>query len=164
MAIPDRHGRFGPYGGRYVPETLMPALLELEEAYKRTRKDPRFQAELKHYLKEYVGRPTPLYFAQRLTKRLGGAKALGLDHEIGSIAAGKSADLCAIALDDPMLAPCYSPASHMVYVAGRENVSHVWVAGQLLLENHTLTGFLKKDLEKIASIWQTRISPRARLA
>lgn len=74
MAIPDRHGRFGPYGGRYVPETLMPALLELEEVYERTRRDKGFQAELKHYLKEYVGRPTPLYFAQRLTKRLGGAK------------------------------------------------------------------------------------------
>ena len=74
MAIPDRHGRFGPYGGRYVPETLMPALLELEEVYQRTRRDKRFQAELKHYLKEYVGRPTPLYFAERLTKRLGGAK------------------------------------------------------------------------------------------
>ncbi|MBI4001553.1 MAG: tryptophan synthase subunit beta [Nitrospira defluvii] len=74
MAIPDRHGRFGPYGGRYVPETLMPALLELEEVYQRTRRDKRFQAELKHYLKDYVGRPTPLYFAERLTKRLGGAK------------------------------------------------------------------------------------------
>ena len=74
MAIPDRHGRFGPYGGRYVPETLMPALLELEEVYQRTRRDKRFQAELRHYLKEYVGRPTPLYFAERLTKRLGGAK------------------------------------------------------------------------------------------
>ncbi len=74
MAIPDRHGRFGPYGGRYVPETLMPALLELEEVYQRTRRDKRFQAELKHYLKDYVGRPTPLYFAERLTKRVGGAK------------------------------------------------------------------------------------------
>ncbi|MBX3370617.1 MAG: tryptophan synthase subunit beta [Nitrospira sp.] len=74
MAIPDRHGRFGPYGGRYVPETLMPALLELEEAYQRTRKDKSFQTEFKHYLTEYVGRPTPLYCAQRLTKRLGGAK------------------------------------------------------------------------------------------
>ena len=74
MAIPDRHGRFGPYGGRYVPETLMPALLELEEVYQRTRREKGFQAELRHYLKEYVGRPTPLYFAQRLTKRLGGAK------------------------------------------------------------------------------------------
>ncbi|MBS0168963.1 MAG: tryptophan synthase subunit beta [Nitrospira sp.] len=74
MVIPDRHGRFGLYGGRYVPETLMPALLELEEVYQRTRRDRKFQAEFKHYLKEYVGRPTPLYFAQRLTKRLGGAK------------------------------------------------------------------------------------------
>lgn len=74
MAIPDRQGRFGPYGGRYVPETLMPALLELEQVYQRTRRDKRFQSEFKHYLKEYVGRPTPLYFAQRLTKCLGGAK------------------------------------------------------------------------------------------
>lgn len=74
MALPDRQGRFGPYGGRYVPETLMPALLELEEAYRRTKKDKRFQAEFAHYLKDYVGRPTPLYFAERLTKRLGGAK------------------------------------------------------------------------------------------
>jgi tryptophan synthase beta chain len=57
-----------------VPETLMPALLELDQVYQRTRRDKQFQAELKHYLKEYVGRPTPLYFAQRLTKRLGGAK------------------------------------------------------------------------------------------
>ena len=74
MAIPDRHGRFGLYGGRYVPETLMPALLELEEVYQRTRRDRKFQTEFKHYLKEYVGRPTPLYLAQRLTKRLAGAK------------------------------------------------------------------------------------------
>jgi 5-methylthioadenosine/S-adenosylhomocysteine deaminase len=49
----------------------------------------------------------------------------------------------------------------MVYVAGRENVSHVWVAGRMMLESHTLTGFMKKDLEKLASIWQTRICPRA---
>ncbi len=95
---------------------------------------------------------------------LAGARALGLDHEIGSLQPGKAADLCAVSLDDPLLAPCYAPESHMVYVANRENVSHVWVAGQLALENHALTGFLKKDLEKIASIWQTRISPRARLA
>ena len=92
---------------------------------------------------------------------LGGAKALGLDHEIGSIVAGKSADFCAVSFDDPILAPCYSPASHIVYVAGRENVSHVWVAGKMVLENHTLSGFMKKDLEKIASVWQTRICPRA---
>jgi tryptophan synthase beta chain len=73
-AIPDQRGRFGAYGGRYVPETLMPAILELEQAYLKTRRDRAFQVELAHYLKLYVGRPTPLYFAERLTKRLGGAK------------------------------------------------------------------------------------------
>lgn len=72
--LPDNHGRFGAYGGRYVPETLMPALLELEQEYARARKDKRFQTELAYYLKEYVGRPTPLYLAQRLTKKLGRAK------------------------------------------------------------------------------------------
>ncbi len=72
--LPDEHGRFGAYGGRYVPETLMPALLELERAYEAAKKDRRFQAELDYYLKQYVGRPTSLYFAERLTKRLGGAR------------------------------------------------------------------------------------------
>lgn len=72
--LPDRHGRFGSYGGRYVPETLMPALLELEEAYAKVKKDRRFQTDLAYYLKQYVGRPTSLYRADRLTKRLGGAK------------------------------------------------------------------------------------------
>jgi len=74
VSIPDHRGRFGKYGGRYVPETLMPALLELEQVYLKVRKDRRFQAEFKYYLKHYVGRPTPLYFAGRLTKKLGGAK------------------------------------------------------------------------------------------
>ena len=73
-SVPDKHGRFGEYGGRYVPETLMPALLELEQEYARVKKDRRFQSELAYYLKHYVGRPTSLYFAERLTKRLGGAK------------------------------------------------------------------------------------------
>lgn len=72
--LPDPRGRFGPYGGRYVPETLMPALLELEAEYERVKRDRRFQAEFQQYLKEYVGRPTPLYFAGRLTRKLGGAK------------------------------------------------------------------------------------------
>jgi 5-methylthioadenosine/S-adenosylhomocysteine deaminase len=95
---------------------------------------------------------------------LSGARALGLDHEIGSLLPGKSADLCAISLADPLLAPCYAPESHLAYVAGRENVSHVWVAGQMMLENHALCGFLKNDLENLASIWQTRICPRSSLA
>ena len=72
--VPDKHGRFGKFGGRYVPETLMPALLELEQAYADARKNRDFRRELQLYLKEYVGRPTPLYFAERLTRKLGGAK------------------------------------------------------------------------------------------
>lgn len=71
---PDLKGHFGPYGGRYVPETLMHPLKELEEEYFRAQKDPEFQKELSYYLKEFVGRPTPLYFAERLTEELGGAK------------------------------------------------------------------------------------------
>ena len=72
--LPDALGRFGPYGGRYVPETLMHPLQELEEEYQRARKDPAFQRESEYYLREFCGRPTPLYFAERLTRELGGAK------------------------------------------------------------------------------------------
>ncbi len=71
---PDEQGHFGEYGGRYVAETLMPALLELEEAYAAASQDPEFQQEFEYYLKHYVGRPSPLYFAERLTEELGGAK------------------------------------------------------------------------------------------
>jgi tryptophan synthase beta chain len=71
---PDEQGRFGDYGGRFVAETLMPLVLELEAAYETARADPAFEAELSGYLKHYVGRPSPLYFAQRLTEHFGGAK------------------------------------------------------------------------------------------
>jgi tryptophan synthase beta chain len=71
---PTVKGKFGPYGGQFVPETLMPALLELEAAYEVARVDPDFQAELNHLFKTYVGRPTPLTYAGRLTQYLGGAK------------------------------------------------------------------------------------------
>ncbi len=71
---PDERGHFGEYGGRYVAETLMPALLELEEAYAEASRDPEFQREFRYYLQHYVGRPSPLYYAERLTKELGGAK------------------------------------------------------------------------------------------
>jgi tryptophan synthase beta chain len=67
-------GKFGPYGGQFVPETLMPALAELESAYEATKNDPAFQAEFHHLLKTYVGRATPLTYAGRLTNHLGGAK------------------------------------------------------------------------------------------
>ena len=72
--LPDAQGHFGPYGGRFVPETLMHPLKELEEEYYRAQQDPDFQRELTYYLTEFVGRPTPLYFAERLTGDLGGAK------------------------------------------------------------------------------------------
>ena len=72
--VPDAKGRFGPYGGRYVPETLMHPLMELEEEYARAQEDPKFQDELDYYLREFCGRPTPLYFAERLTKELNGAR------------------------------------------------------------------------------------------
>ena len=74
LNLPDTTGHFGPFGGRYVPETLMHPLQELEEEYFRAQHDPAFQKELSYYLTEFVGRPTPLYFAERLTKELGGAK------------------------------------------------------------------------------------------
>ena len=73
-AVPDALGRFGPYGGRYVPETLMHPLQELEEEYFRAQQDPEFQRELSYYLRQFVGRPSPLYFAERLTRELGGPR------------------------------------------------------------------------------------------
>jgi len=72
--VPDANGRFGPYGGRYVPETLMSALEQLTEAYVAARADSEFQSELDYLLKQYAGRPTPLYFARRLTDAWGGAR------------------------------------------------------------------------------------------
>ncbi len=74
MKFPDKNGHFGKFGGRYVPETLMPALLELEQAYDHYRRDREFKQEFSYYLRQYVGRPNPLYFAEKLTEKLGGAK------------------------------------------------------------------------------------------
>jgi tryptophan synthase beta chain len=73
-AFPDANGRFGDYGGRYVPETLMPLVHELDAAYRAAKADEGFQAELAGLMKHYVGRPSPLYFAERLTQHFGGAK------------------------------------------------------------------------------------------
>jgi tryptophan synthase beta chain len=72
--VKEQAGRFGPYGGRYVPETLMAALEELEREYAKARRDKKFRAEFERLLKEYAGRPTPLFHAQRLSRHLGGAK------------------------------------------------------------------------------------------
>jgi tryptophan synthase beta chain len=88
-AYPDARGRFGDYGGRYVAETLMPLVLELEAAYAQTKTDPAFHAELDGYLKHYVGRPSPLYFAERLTAHFGGAKIYFKREELNHTGAHK---------------------------------------------------------------------------
>ncbi len=72
--LPDQQGKFGPYGGQFVPETLMPALDELSRAYEDARNDPHFSAQLDHLLKTYVGRPSPISYAKRLSESLGGAR------------------------------------------------------------------------------------------
>jgi tryptophan synthase beta chain len=74
QSLPDENGRFGQFGGRYVAETLMPLILSLENAYEEARADPSFQSELDYFLEHYVGRPSPMYFAERLTEYYGGAK------------------------------------------------------------------------------------------
>ncbi|MEK3902301.1 tryptophan synthase subunit beta [Paenibacillus sp. FSL R7-0179] len=74
IQVPDKNGRFGSFGGRFVPETLMTALIELEEAYNKFSADPAFQEEIDYLLKQYSGRETPLYYAERLSKQLGEAK------------------------------------------------------------------------------------------
>ncbi len=81
MALPDKRGHFGPFGGRYVPETLMPALFELEEAYRRFKRDKSFRKELAFYYQTYVGRPTPLYPARKLAEKLGGHLKIYLKRE-----------------------------------------------------------------------------------
>ncbi|WP_298282944.1 tryptophan synthase subunit beta [Acidocella sp.] len=86
---PDARGRFGEFGGRYVAETLMPLILELEAAYEAAKADPAFQTELDYYLKHYVGRPSPLWRAERLAKELGGAKIYFKREELNHTGAHK---------------------------------------------------------------------------
>ena len=88
-AYPDADGRFGEFGGRYVAETLMPLVLDLDAAYSAAKADPSFQAELNGYLKHFVGRPSPLYFAERLTAHFGGAKIYFKREELNHTGAHK---------------------------------------------------------------------------
>jgi 5-methylthioadenosine/S-adenosylhomocysteine deaminase len=89
---------------------------------------------------------------------LGGAKALGLDGLIGSLARGKRADITAIRMSDLELAPVYDPLTHLVYAAGREHVSHVWVGGKLRVDDGALTGLDARELALKAAHWRDRIS------
>jgi tryptophan synthase beta chain len=86
---PDERGHFGIYGGRFVAETLMPLVLAVETAYAEARADPGFQSELDYYLDHYVGRPSPLYFAERLTRHFGGAKVYFKRDELNHTGAHK---------------------------------------------------------------------------
>jgi len=98
----------------------------------------------------------PAHLALRAAT-LGGATALGLDARIGSIAAGKSADLVAVRFDGPELAPCYDPISHIVYAAGREHISHVWIAGRLLLRDKNLQNQAFFGLDTRCNLWQNAL-------
>ncbi|MEY3730578.1 MAG: tryptophan synthase subunit beta [Pseudomonadota bacterium] len=86
---PDARGRFGPYGGRFVAETLMPLILEVEKAYEEAKRDPAFMNEWRRLLTHYVGRPSPLWFAERLTEKLGGAKVYFKRDELNHTGAHK---------------------------------------------------------------------------
>jgi 5-methylthioadenosine/S-adenosylhomocysteine deaminase len=89
---------------------------------------------------------------------LHGARALGLDALVGSIVPGKSADLCAVSFEEPELAPCYDPVSHLAYSAGRGQVSHVWVAGEIRLERGELVGFENRSLNNRILLWQNKLA------
>jgi 5-methylthioadenosine/S-adenosylhomocysteine deaminase len=93
---------------------------------------------------------------------LAGAKALGLDQRIGSLASGKRADITAVRLTDLELTPLYDPVSHLVYAAGREHVTHVWIDGKLKLDNGTLTSIDARDLQLKAAVWKERLEARDR--
>jgi 5-methylthioadenosine/S-adenosylhomocysteine deaminase len=109
-----------------------------------------------------AGRPTAVPAHQALAMAtLGAARALGLDPELGSITPGKRADLTAVNLAGLELSPCYHPASHLVYAAGREHVSHVWVGGRTLLDDGRLTTLDAGELAAKAAYWQARITPQA---
>ncbi len=99
------------------------------------------------------------HFALRMAT-LGGAQALGLDRHIGSLASGKAADLCALRINDPSLLPCYDPASLVVYAAGREHISDVWVGGERRVAGGHLLGMSEFELINLSELWQNQIRPR----
>ena len=91
-AVPDERGRFGEYGRRYVPETLMFALEQLSDAYEAAKKDAEFDRQLRDLLKHFVGRPNPLYFAERLTRKCGGARIYFKREDLNHTGAHKITD------------------------------------------------------------------------
>ncbi|MFQ6058014.1 MAG: tryptophan synthase subunit beta [Anaerolineae bacterium] len=129
--LPDTRGRFGRYGGIFVPETLMPALAELEAAYREAWTDPHFRAEFDGLLRTYAGRPTPLTFASRLTERLGGAKIYLKREDLAHTGAHKINN----ALGQGLLARCMGKGRLIAETgAGQHGVATATVAAMLGLE------------------------------
>jgi tryptophan synthase beta chain len=142
LKLPDERGHFGIYGGRYVSETLMPALLNLERAYFEIKDDPKFKEEVNYYFREYVGRPTPLYFAERMTEELGGAKVYLKREDLAHTGAHKINNTIGQAL----------LASRM----GKKRIIAETGAGQHGVATATVAALLKMECEIFMGLEDTR--------
>jgi len=143
--VPDEQGRFGSFGGKYVPETLMSALTELEEAFEQYRRDPDFRRELQQLLSEYAGRPTPLTYAGRMTEALGGARIYLKREDLNHTGAHKLNN----ALGQGLLAKRMGKASIIAETgAGQHGVASATVAAQLGLSCKVFMG--EEDIRRQA--------------
>jgi tryptophan synthase beta chain len=143
--VPDEHGRFGPFGGRFVPETLMSALAELEQAFAEARRDPSFRAELGQLLREYAGRPTPLTYADKLTEALGGARIYLKREDLNHTGAHKLNN----ALGQGLLAKRMGKTSIIAETgAGQHGVASATVAAKLGLSCKVFMG--EEDIKRQA--------------
>lgn len=142
----SKKGRFGDYGGQYVPEIVMPALNELEEAYDRYKDDPEFQAEFKHYLNEYAGRPTLLYYAEKLTKHYGKANIYLKREDLLHTGAHKINN----ALGQALLAKRMGKKRIVAETgAGQHGVATATVAALFGMECHVFMGALDIERQKL---------------
>ncbi|CAJ1002836.1 MULTISPECIES: tryptophan synthase subunit beta [Brevibacillus] len=143
--VPDKHGRFGPFGGKFVPETLMSALAELEQAFEEARRDPSFRAELGQLLREYAGRPTPLTYADKLTEALGGARIYLKREDLNHTGAHKLNN----ALGQGLLAKRMGKTSIIAETgAGQHGVASATVAAKLGLSCKVFMG--EEDIKRQA--------------
>lgn len=143
--VPDQHGRFGSFGGKYLPETLMNAHVELEKAFEDARKDPAFIRELSYLLQQYAGRPTPLFYARRLTEALGGARIYLKREDLNHTGAHKLNN----ALGQGLLAKRMGKKSIIAETgAGQHGVASATVAAQLGLSCKVFMG--EEDIKRQA--------------
>lgn len=143
--LPDAKGRFGEFGGKYAPETLMPALTELEEAYAKAKQDPSFNAELVDYARNYVGRPTPLYHAKKMSNELGGAQVYFKREDLNHTGAHKINN----ALGQAVLAKRMGKKRIIAETgAGQHGVATATACAMLGLECHIYMG--EVDIERQA--------------